>query len=234
MFIVYNWFSGVLLEVIFMSNIINDIKEFNDVQSGVSRKHHYFNLEKFMNGGYNVDAAVCLITPLQVVMTDCYKKNDYMSYYTHEDTMKEIYGAVYCGNEEVLNKKWEMSWPYDVIKDGNICMQMCNNISKECSNDVAISIPNVISKEQYDALVDFNLYIKKIYENNKNYFDKRSICFRFSINNNIKESDMQSFNNIDSLLENIKMRIGDVTYRDEFIVGTSLNGSLSDNKRKGK
>lgn len=234
MFIVYNWFSGVLLEVIFMSNIINDTKEFNDVQSGVSRKHHYFNLEKFMNGGYNVDAAVCLITPLQVVMTDCYKKNDYMSYYTHEDTMKEIYGAVYCGNEEVLNKKWEMAWPYDVIKDGNICMQMCNKFTMDNSNDIVLSIPDVISIDQYNALVSFNDYIKKIYVNNKSYFDLKSISFKFSKTNNFKDSDIISNNSIDAILEIVRNRIGDVTYRDEFIVGTSLNGSLSDNKGKGK
>lgn len=217
-----------------MNNNINDTKEFNDVQAGVSRKHHYFDLEKFMNGGYNVDAAVCLITPLQVVMTDCYKKNDYIGFYTHEDTMKEIYGAVYHGNEVILNKKWGMAWPCEVIKDSNICMQICNSFTKDSSNDIVISIPNMISIEQYNALVSFNDYIKKIYNGKKNDFDLKPMNFKFSKTNNSKDADVVCNNNIDAVLEVVRDRIGDVTYCDEFIVGTDLINSLSDTKGKSK
>lgn len=210
-------------------NVVRDVNEFNNVQSGVYRKHCYFDLEKFMNKGYNVDVGVVLITPLQMVMTDCYKRNDYVGFYTHEDTMKEIYGAVYNGNNVILDKEWDSVWPFDVIRDGNICMQMCNGISKDNSNDIIISMPDVVSEEQYNALVYFNDYIKKIYENNKSSFDIRPMLFKM-IASNSKFSDIECRNNIDFILEKIKSRVGEVNYRDEFIVGTDFGSSLNESK----
>lgn len=210
-------------------NVVRDANEFNGVQSSVYRKHHYFDLERFMNKGYNVDVGVVLITPLQMVMTDCYKKNDYVSFYTHEDTMKEIYEAVYNGDDVILEKKWYGIWPFDVIRDGNICMQMCNGISKDNSNDIIISLPDVVSEEQYNALVYFNDYIKKIYENNKSYFDMRPMLFKM-VTSNSKFSDIECHNNIDLILENIKSRVGEVNCRDEFIVGTDFSSSLNESK----
>lgn len=188
----------------------------------VEKEHLNFDLEKFMKKEGASSGAVVLMTPKQIVATDCFVRRELdPTYGEHGFALEAISNAVYA-DYGVYNTSYNLIWQAIALADGNIFMQLCT----DCSS--IIWIPEVISISQYNSLLLFNEKIKEIYSNNKEYFDLYPMAFI----SNLRE-DKEDLNNIDTILEIAKGKIGNVNLKMETIVGDNiqqLNYSLDDSE----
>lgn len=198
-------------------------RELFDWQRTVVNENKRFNLEEFMKNKYDTSAAVVLITPLQAIMCKCSMGGNYQEW-LHTDVLQAMYSAVY--EEEVEIK--EASAFKDLFKnDNNIRMLLCSGISTNI-----IYLPEVIDINQYNCLNEFNNMIKDIYDNNKAYFDKYSMFFGYISSGDDDFSEEVDINNIDSILELAKERIGSFSYSDEYRIGNDIRHDVMVKTRK--
>lgn len=197
-----------------MNKKIDDLEKLSSNQLLIRNNHMKFDLETFMNHNSESEAAVLLVTPSQFILTDCFIESSYeQGYYTHEDTMRVIYSSISIELDKIKNNKSTLE--NLIIKDGNIFMLLCN----EFEIFSIIGIPKVISKSQYNFLVTFNNELKKIYQNNKDYFDYHPMKFTTYYDNN---ACYDTLNNIDGILHNLKKNIGYIQEREEILLGDRI------------
>lgn len=185
-------------------------------QLRLKKEHLIFDLEKFMLNKGTSDGALLLITPSQILMTDCFVsafEDD--PFGCHLDVADYMYKAIY-GESKLFEGGNPFIWQELVMEDGNVCLQLCR------SEDMAISlvcVPEIISENQYNLLVEFNNRVKEIYVNNKNYFDNSPMGFVLYDSDN----ECDTLNNLDDILLVLKDRIGKVNSRQEVILGNSID-----------
>lgn len=161
----------------------------NERQIRLLEEADSFDLEDFYLRKGPSTGAVCLITKNQMLITDCYiKENSKRSYGTHRKTADDIYKAIYgIGIAKIPY------WESQIIEDGNIIMELC------CSFPSVIHIPNELSGSQRTMLTNFVNRINNIINNN-DFFKDNPQEFILLIGEN---QEISCTNELNTLLEEI-------------------------------
>lgn len=181
--------------------------KFNEAQEFVKGEYEKFDLEKFLTGN-GVRGAAILITDKQIIINDC---SGYGQSWHHEDILKNMYRAIYKIDNNI-NDGWS-NFEANVADDGNICLSL--NVDE--TNLMLVFLPRKVTQNQYKLLEILNDKIKEVYDNNKE-------CFLFNPLMFIGNDDVNSFNNLDKILDSLKRKIRDsVVDRNEVIVGDTID-----------
>ena len=162
----------------------------NDIQRKLLSEINKFSLNDFLHDNGPVTGAVILITPNQMLKTYNYVEKD--RYYSHFDTVNEMYKAIY--NENI---DYNILWQPSIIKDGNIVLQLC--IPKY---EFSFAwLPENIENSQIDYLEKFNNELKSIKQKDQEYFKENRTVFY------IKGYEYNE--DLDELLHDLKFKKGE-------------------------
>lgn len=186
------------------------INNTDEIRNSVKEEYEKFDLEKFLTGN-SVEGAVILVTDKQIVMNDCFSYGDN---WRHEDILKKMYKAIYGANDNKNADGWS-NFEANVADDGNICL--CFIVGD--INTALVFLPRNVTNGQYELMEVLNDKIKEIYSNNSECFMGKPLIFTFDDNYN----SINSFNNLDKVLDSLKKRIKDNNNRDEIIIGDTID-----------
>lgn len=134
--------------------ILSQITTPNSLQERILELNENFNLTNFLMGKTDIETAIGLITPNQILFVEC----ELVDTDNHAYNFQVLYDAIYNPSKVIIPIKNTSTWQEIVIEDSNIVIQLTK------FGDLYIWCPETINEHQLSSLRKMNEELKLIQE----------------------------------------------------------------------